>query len=200
MPRSEFLLLSLYLALLSHSASALAQDDKTSPDAIPIGHSRSPDGQKEMVIVDHGYEGSASGTVQIRETKTGKLLSYFDWSGFGEHVTADAFTVLWRSDSRAFAIQSEITRGYSECKVYALENGVCYPVQLPNFVKAIADRYHLGTASKGSELPVKWLPNNRLVLDVYNRGFGEESPYHYEVTLQLPAHPVASVETIHPVR
>ena len=191
--------LTVLLSVLCPFISAFAQDDNKPPDAISIKDSQSPDGKKNMVIIDHGYDGTASGTVQIREVKTGKLLSYFEWSGFGSHVGEDTFTVLWRPDSRAFAINSEVTRGYRECKVYALENDACYPVQLPNFVKSIADKYHLETMSKGGELPVKWLPGNRLVLDVYNRGFGEESPYHYEVTLQLPAHPVATVGPIRPI-
>ena len=190
---------ALILCVFYQIAPASAQVDNQSPDAIPIKNSQSPDGKKNLVIIDHAYEGTASGTVQIREVKTGKLLSYFEWSGFGEHATEDAFTVLWRPDSRAFAINSEVTRGDGECKVYALKDGVCYPVQLPNFVQDIATKYHLEIGDKGDEKPVKWLSGNRLVLDVYNRGFGEEAPYHYLVTLQLPVHPVASVQTIQPV-
>ena len=194
------IVLAVLLSVLCLFTLIFAQDDNNPPDAIPIKDSQSPDGKKKMVIIDNGYAGTASGTVQIREVRTGKLLGYFEWSGFGVHATDEAFTVLWRPDSRAFAIHSEVTRGYSECKVYALEDDACYPVQLPNFVKSIADKYHLETMSKGGELPVKWLPGNRLVIDVYNRGFGEESPYHYEVTLQLPAHPVATVGPIRPIR
>ena len=192
--------LIVLLSVLCPFTLAFAQDNDKPPDAIPIKDSQSPDGKKNMVIIDHGYEETASGTVQIREVKTGKLLGYFEWSGFGAHATGEAFTVLWRPDSRAFAINSEVTRGYSECKVYALEDDACYPVQLPNFVKSVADKYHLETMDKGNEQPVKWLPGNRLVLDVYNRGFGEDSLYDYEVTLRLPAQPVASVGPIRPIR
>ena len=192
--------LTVFLSALCPFALAFAQDYNNPPDAIPIKDSQSPDGKKNMVIIDHGYDGVASGTVQIREVKTGKLVSYCEWSGFGAHAGEDAFTVLWRPDSRAFAINSEVTRGYSECKVYALEDDVCYPVQLPNFVKSIADKYHLETRDKGNEQPVKWLSGNRLVLDVYNRGFGEEPPYHYEVILRLPARPVAVVGPMRPLR
>ena len=191
--------LAVLLSILCHLASVRAQDANKPPDAISIKDSRSPDGKKDLAIVDTSGNGMASGTAQVREIKTGKLLGTFEWSAFGEHATEDSFTVLWRPDSRAFAIKSEVARGYSECKVYALQNDACYPVQLPDFVKSIAARYHLEVSSKGGERPTRWLPGNRLVLDVYNRGFGEEAPYHYLVTLQLPVHPVATVASIRPV-
>ena len=192
------LALSLSGVLFLLTASVRAQETNKLPDAILVKDSQSPNRRERLVIVDNYGQGVAAGTVQVKEVKTGKILGYFEWSGFGEHPTEDVLTVLWRPDSRAFAISYEVTRGYVECKVYALEDERCVPVELPDFTARIARKYGLEIYPKGGEHPFKWLSGNRLEVDVYNRSWEENAHSTYRVTLRLPAHPVAAVEKIDP--
>ena len=146
------------------------------PPAVTIKHSRSPDGRRDFAIVENEeFTGVASGTAEIRDVKTGKILGSFPWNGFGVHPGEESFKVLWRPDSRCFAINWEETRGFVTCAVYAWSKGGWLPVKLPDFgarslklaraagPSRVAIDETLG--GKGHETAVAWLPGNRLRID-----------------------------------
>ena len=183
--RLRFCRLSLSLSIgLAVMASAEAKQA-----ANVLNQSRSPDGLKERVVVDAnpGVDGGgASGTVSIREIKTGRSLCSFDWFGFSVHPDAATFqAILWRPDSKAVAVASEITRGYVECKLYLLAKGNCREVKLPDYVARVQKKCGVEFSDKGHELPVKWLEKDRLVIRVGNRASEKE----FQVTLKLVAQP-----------
>jgi len=155
------LLFSSLLVLLISSA-ALAENQ-----SIPIDSSLSPDGRIELWIQPGTDEGISSGAAQIREVKTGKLLGKFAWSGFGVKAGATSFEVIWRPDSRFFAIKWEENRGWMTGAVYGrLNNGQWVEVKRPSedYIKDIVKKCGVsGLYGKGCDVPSKWLPNGDLV-------------------------------------
>ena len=151
---------------------------------VVIKNSGSPDGRKDIVVVANDEDtGIAAGTAKIRDVKTGKVLGSFAWSGFGYgggNPGAEAFEVLWRPDSRCFAIKWELTRGFGTCAVYAQSRGGWSQVSLPDFGKAglklarAAGEAHVAIeenwGGKGWENPSAWLPGNRLRVETAYRG------------------------------
>lgn len=159
-----------------------------------IAHSRSPDGRIEIWIKPE--KGAAAGTAQIRAVKTQKISGTFDWSGFGVEVlstNADpAFTVLWRHDSRYFAIKYEEARGWMTGAVYGRSrNGRWLEVQMPrdgymNAIKKVSGVSEL--FGKGCDSPVEWLSNGDLNLEFADRNviFDHEDLFkEYTVTLKV---------------
>jgi hypothetical protein len=114
--------------------------------------------------------GEAAGMAQIRLVKTQKILGTFEWSGFGVHADALAFTVLWRPDCRCFAISWEINRGYMTGAIYAASaGGIWSEVKLPSdeYVDKIKRMSGVSElrSGKGHDTPEKWLPSGELMME-----------------------------------
>lgn len=189
--------LPLYLTIYA----ALASGAEAKERAILLNRSRSPDGQKEMVVVDSSPRhngGAAIGVVSIRDIKTRRTLCSFDYYGFGEHPDADTFeAIIWRPDSKAVAVASEATRGFVECKVYLLAKGEARQVKLPDFGALLQKRCRGELSIKGHETPVRWLDHDQLLLSIGNRACEKE----FKVTLRIdqPRHskpPTATIAAI----
>lgn len=159
-------------------ASCMAQMHASSNADIPVSGSRSPDGTKDIVIRDLGYDGNAEGIAKIREVSTGKILGAFKWTGFGMHPDAKAFNVLWRGDSQCFAISWEFTRGFVLSAIYACWNGKWVKIELPDFEKQLdqkvraAGKSHVriyNDGGKGHETAKLWLPDGSLRLEAAYR-------------------------------
>ena len=140
---------------------------------VVIADSRSPNGRMELWIVPEKNEGIAVGTAEIRDVKIGRTLGTFDWSGFGTEADKTAFKVLWRPDSKFFAISWEETRGWMTGTVFGISrNGKWNEIGLPKdeYTKAIMK---LGGVSdlygKGCETPLDWLANGDLELEFMDR-------------------------------
>ncbi len=133
-----------------------------------------------VMVEDDADAGIATGTAKIRDVKTGEILGSFAWSGFGVRPGEEAFEVLWRPDSRCFAIHWEQTRGFVTCAVYAQSRGGWSPVKLPDFGKQglklarAAGESHVAIeenwGGKGWETPSAWLRGNHLRVETAYRG------------------------------
>jgi hypothetical protein len=175
-----------FLFLLTVVASA--QDEP-----LLISNSRSPDGKLELWIKPPIQDdGEACGAAQIRQVKTERILSTFEWSGFGVHADSTAFTVLWRPDCKYFAIKYEEARGWVTGRIYGLQrNGRWCEVKLPsddytNSIKKLADVTELH--GKGCERPKEWLSNGDLTLLFVDRGLfydHEDLEKEFVVTLRV---------------
>ena len=163
----KYCIAAIVMLMLAKAAS----DDDTS---IRIDNSRSPDGRLELWIKPIEGQGEAAGTAQIRLVKSGRILSTFDWSGFGEEADSKAFKVIWRGDSYLFAISYELSRGYMSGAIYGrTRRDHWMEVKLPaddyvNRIKKISGVYEL-KSGKGWQTPKNWLPNGDLELE-----FGSE--------------------------
>ena len=167
---------------------------------VTIERSQSPDGSKDLIIIPESGQGIAAGTAKIRDVKTEKILGSFDWSGFGEHATSDAFDVLWSPDSRCFAINWELTRGFVTCAVYAQTSHGWRQVKLPDLgklslekAKAVGEPHAYvdeNWGGKGHEMALAWLPGHRLRIETGYRGImnqdkGGEWEQMYWFTFQI---------------
>ncbi len=174
--------------LLLWSGVAVAQDTP-----LLITNSRSPNGKAELWIKPPKEdEGVASGTAQIREVKTGKIVGTFEWSGFGVRADSDAFIVLWRADCKFFAIKYEQSRGWRSGAIYGLHNGGRWAeVKLPDTEYDKAIKKLAGVSEfygKGCDAPEKWLPNGDLMLIFADRNvvYDHEDLFkEFEVTLRV---------------
>jgi hypothetical protein len=158
----SFRILFVIFCGLFFSAAALADDP-----ALLIEKSRSPDGKIELWIVPEDG-GAAAGQVQIREVKTEETVGKFDWFGFGVKADSESFNVFWRSDSRYFAIDWEVTRGWGTGAIYGrTKSGKWTEIKTPrdqyeDAIKrtaAINDFY-----GKGCDSPQRWTPEGYLEL------------------------------------
>jgi hypothetical protein len=166
----------------------------SAPDDSPflIHKSRSPDGKIEIWMKPDGEEGVASGTAQIRLVKTQRILGTFEWGGFGVRADADAFQVMWRHDSKFFAIKWEEARGWMTGAVHAQTAGRRWAeVKLPKdaYVSAIKNLEHVPELyGKGCDAPERWLDNGQLVLEFCDRNIAypaEDRVKMYEVSLRV---------------
>ena len=182
---------SIFVLVLLMTTVALA-------DEAPflIKDSRSPNGRIEIWIKPvNPNEGMAAGTAQIRDVKTQNILSPFEWSGFGVRLLSTdpdpAFTVLWRPDSKYFAIKYEEGRGWVTSAIYGLGgNGQWTEVKLPsdeyvNRIKKMSGVSEL--RGKGCERPKEWLSNGDLNLEFIDMGieYGQEDVKAFVVTLRV---------------
>lgn len=136
-------------------------------------------------------EGVAAGTAQIREVRNGRILGRFDWSGFGERADNTAFKVLWRSDSKYFAISYELSRGWMSGAIYGRNRaGHWAEIKLPsdayvNGIKKMSGVAEL-SSGKGCETPKDWLSNGDLELEFCSENifFADvDAMKEFEVTL-----------------
>lgn len=138
--------------------------------AYRIDKSMSPSEKLELWVKPFEGEGVASGTAEIREVKTGRILSAFDWSGFGVKLRAPEppFEIFWRKDSRYFAIRYEEARGWVTGAVYGqARDGRWVEVKLPKDEYAEAIKKRAGVAEfhgKGCESPTGWDSKGNLEL------------------------------------
>ena len=190
--------LSVACALVLVPFSTQAVDEP----AIVIKDSGSPDGRKDLVIVAADEDpGLAAGTAKIRDVKTGRILGSFPWQGFGVRPDEEAFEVLWRPDSRAFAIKWELTRGFVVCAAYLWSGLGWKEVKLPNFyARSLRLAHAVGPdhvfidedmGGKGHEIPLTWLPGNRLRIETGYRGIealdiGDDWHQLFWFTLGIP--------------
>ena len=189
------------------------------PESILIEKSGSPDGHKEIIIVPPDDDiGISSGTAKIRDVKTGKILGSFDWSGFGEHASSTSFQVLWSRDSRCFAINWELTRGFVTCAVYAQTSHGWHQIKLPDLGKLsskkakVAGENHVyvdeNWGGKGHETALAWLPCHRLRIETGYRGITNQQEHRdweqlYWFTFQIVGvrhtpHPRAELKSVEP--
>lgn len=170
---------------------------------VSLKNGLSPDGRKEIVFVWRTEPVEGWGTCYLQDLLANKLENPLAWKGFGQ-----PYEVLWRPDGGAFAIKGEAARGYVVCKVYLRQgSGRYHLVKTPDLVRSVAAKYHLETYGKGGEHPAKWLPSNRLAVDVYDRSWAikdaGDATQPYRVILQLPrgrsSPHKASIEDISPV-
>ena len=126
------------------------------------------------------------------EVKTQKILSTFNWSGFGVRADGTSFVVLWRPDSRYFAIKYEATRGWVTGAIYGWgANRGWGEVKMPseeytNTIKKMSGVSEL--FGKGCESPVGWTKNNNLVLEFVDRNLvydHEDFEKEFLVTLRV---------------
>ena len=173
--------------LLASGASANEQPYR-------VDKSRSPDGRIELWIKPTNGEGEAAGVAQIREVKTGQTLSTFDWTGFGVQLIApdSPFAVLWRRDSRYFAIKFEETRGWTMGAIYGRgAKGQWVEVKMPSDEYTNAIKKMSGVSElygKGGESPVEWARNGELVLEFVDRNLTynhEDLEKEFLVTLKV---------------
>jgi hypothetical protein len=152
-------------------------------DPLTIDKSTSPDGKYFLTIEPGPLDtGAAVGTAQIREKKSNKVTGTFSWEGFGESPDANTFFVLWNNNDRAFAISSEVTRGYVDCDVYAMVDGKWQKVKLPNYVAQSLKRESVKEGSdKGYERPLVWIKGGVLKIQIYNKAMA----YDYWAYLRL---------------
>ena len=156
----------LIFLLLVNCRLAFATDDKP----YFIVNSQSPDGKFELWVLPIHSPGEASGTVQVRLVKDNRIVSSFDWSGFGVQLTAPEppFEVLWRKDSKYFAIKYEETRGWVTGAIYGrFDKSHWVEVQMPrDDYDAAVEK--LGNVSdfygKGCDSPTGWNANGALEL------------------------------------
>lgn len=182
------IVLGMILAITGIGA-AVAQDAP-----FMVANSRSPDGKTEIWIEPIRSEGIAMGTAQIRSVKSQKILSTFEWSGFGDHLSSDnpdpAFTVFWRPDCKFFAIKYEETRGWMTGQIFGVhKNGQWTEVGLPKDDYDDAIKKLAGVSEfygKGCDVPERWLSNGDLNLDFADRNIiydHEDMFKEYTVTL-----------------
>jgi hypothetical protein len=154
-------------------------------DANPIylqQNSQSPDGRLEILIEETGAgTGQDVGIAHIRDRKTGKSVGTFDYWSFGVHPDTVSIKVLWRPDSRYVAVWWQGNRGYTACSLYTLFQGKWVGIPLPDYIGPIRKMAGRELHTRGSEIPQKWLPGNRLLIEVSNVLL-EKS---YEVTLDV---------------
>jgi len=178
----------IIVCLFVTTSFVIAQDNQP----VLIDNSRSPDGRMELWIKSSSNQGEAIGTAQIRMVKTGKIAGTFKWSGFGYKAGHDAFTVLWRPDSKCFAISWEESKGWMTGSVYAFsENKRWVEVKFPTEQYGKAIKKLSGASAlrgKGCDTPEKWLPNDQLVVNFADEGIlydDVDAFKEYEVTLRV---------------
>ena len=97
-------------------------------------------------------------------------MGTFEWSGFGVHLAAPdpTFEVLWRSDSKYFAIKYEADRGWTTGTIYGRnDKGDWTELKLPDDEIDAAVKKMGGVKElhgKGCESPRQWLNNGDLEL------------------------------------
>jgi hypothetical protein len=159
-----------------------------------VKNSRSPDGRFELWITSD--EEAVAGTAQIRDAKTEKIVGTFDWSGFGaELVPANPeppFQVLWRRDSKFFAIKWEAERGWTTGAVYGrIRNGEWSEVKMPSDQYDAAIEKLGGVTQlygKGCDAPQNWMKNGDLVLEFVDRNLcfdHEDLEREFLITLKV---------------
>ena len=164
---------------------AMAENTSATQQSIMIDKSLSPDESKYLTIKDKdpdGSEGVALGTANVINVATGKSLGSFDWAGFGYHPDKNAFKVLWRADSKAFAISWEISRGFVTNAVFCRYRDGWVKVDLPkcyslvkNFSQDDGGKHvtiYPGLGGKGHEVVKEWLPDNKFCLEASYRDIG----------------------------
>jgi len=105
--------------------------------------------------------------------------------------TEPPFDVLWRTDSKYFAIKWEETRGWMTGTVYGIsKDGHWVEVKMPedkyeNAIKKIGGISNL--YGKGCDSPVQWLPNGDLDLEFVDRNlvYEHEGDFEKEFVVSL---------------
>ena len=181
--------------LLIATVSVRASEGKE----LVIDGSRSPDGQLEISMVPDTDGEVAAGICKIREIKTGKLRGSFDWAGFGVLADSTSFNVLWRPDSRCFAISWELDRGYMTGTIYAPYRNKWVEIKYPEYLHEVLALYNKSVdgknisshdlSGKGCETPKAWLPNNELRIEITDRAFSKpgegDSAYLFWATFRI---------------
>lgn len=116
------------------------------------------------------------------------------------HPTATSFDVLWSPDSRCFAINWELTRGFVTCAAYVQTGYGWRQAKLPELSKPTLKRAQAAGATqvyidenwggKGHETALRWLSGHRLQIEtgyrgIRNRRKGEDWEQLYWFTFQI---------------
>jgi hypothetical protein len=166
-------------------------------DVYEIG--TSPDG-KYLVTLETNKDDALDGIgdLQVRNKTNKELLGTFSYNQYdpieapneaGVHSGMDA-NIIWKADSRAFAITSQVGKNYDGSAIYALNGEKWLEVEIPDFkLYNPADGWI--TRHSSSVVASQWLKDEVLLMkfdcDIYRfcNGNVETMPSDYLVYLQL---------------
>jgi hypothetical protein len=135
-------------------------------NVVTIAESTSPNGSY-YITIDHAPDpAERNDQLEIRSTRTKDVLGSFDWGQFYPNVSENSANVLWKSDSKAFAVSSQQDRHGSGSQVYALNGGHWLEVEIPFFQPSLPPGQHWEGTGRGSYVASGWLENNVLRMNL----------------------------------
>ncbi len=141
-------------------------------ETIPVPDSTSPDGKYRLLLQTGTREDVEQGTGKLLiEALPGKdIVATFNWEQFG-HTSTEGAVVLWRPDSRAFALSLETTKGFTDSFIYVRDRAGWKSVEVPEFRPKQKPADEWKDRGKGEYTAKEWLKGDQLKMlfddDIY---------------------------------
>lgn len=154
------------LVIGSHLASG-APTDKATKQTL---EARSPDGQ--FAFRSTGESDAEKRTYDLIDTASGKaLLTVAQLDADPGPSARFSMDVLWRPDSKAFALKATLWKRGSEVRVYARDRGAFHEIKLPELTAEIPDKVKEGkpfphVSESNSRSPKRWQKDGSLVVEI----------------------------------
>jgi hypothetical protein len=145
-------------------------------DAVELKDSTSPNGAFFLAIeLTPDNSSGAPGVIEFCRGADRSVLCSLDYYQYSPVFTATSAKVLWRSDSRAFALSTDSSKNFYSSSIYTCVESKWIEIEVPTPETEYIEKNGWETRSEGEFAIVRWLSESTLKMLYDNSAYRWDS-------------------------